>query len=325
MLTSYKKVRHEAALAELDNWVRVEVSGSESVQALDSIVGGNILDLFEGNAINTLIPSLDGGVEAIVWIVSVADKFMVIAEPQEASVVSRILNELTNNFDIVVRNLNEEQFHLMLTGPEAEEIAKTALGDDVLSITFLSAMRLSSEILAIRIGYFGEYELHLFGSMSHKQQIIDKVNGSCDKDLFVDQSEFPVLMAEMRVLNRSRDIVPEASIFEVALQWMVDFRKDNLRAKEALNVRRNEIKMACVMMITDSKKINTKEVLVENKKIGFIQTSYISPTLNKTIALAYLDADLAASGLIFNTSIGIVKTVSAPAFLTKSITNTLDV
>jgi len=323
MSNVYEKLRDHAGLVDLTNWTRFEVTGADATDALDSVMGGNMLDLFEGKAMNTLIPSLDGGVEAIVWVIATVDGFSVVAEPEETQAVAAVLGGLPDAFDVVVSDQSDTQFHLVLTGPNAEAIAETALGDDILSIAFLNAYVLPNEVLAARIGYFGEYELHLFGTPDNKDLVISALNEAAGVDLIADQSAFPTMMAEMRVLNRARDIPPEVSVFDAGLQWMVDFQKENLRGADALASRRDEPGRACVLMVLDDQEIVSGAISVEGEQIGAVQAAYPSATLGKTVALAYLDADIATSGLVLQTSAGVATTVSAPAFLSKSVTNSM--
>ncbi|MBO9463671.1 aminomethyltransferase family protein [Tropicibacter sp. R15_0] len=322
MSVAYDKIRNRAGLVDLENWVRFEVTGPDAVDALDSVVGGNVLDLFEGKAMNTLIPSLDGGVQAILWLIATETGFLVVAEPEEAAPVAEVLGELAESFDIAVANQADTQFHMVLTGPEAEAMAEAALGDDIPSIAFLNAFDLPSGVTAARIGFFGEYELHLFGATEAKAETMAALTAEGGEEIITDQSAFPVMMAEMRILNRARDIADEASVFDAGLQWMIDFPKDNLRGAEALNARRDEASRSCVLMVVDGDAA-TGALDVDGETVGEIRSAYASETLGKTVALAYIDADLAVPGLVLGSSFGVAETVSAPAFLSKSVTNAL--
>ena len=323
MSRSYEKIRNHAGLVDLENWVRFEVAGPDASDALDSVVGGNVQDLFEGKAMNTLIPTLDGGVEAILWIIAIGDGFLVIAEPEESQPIENILNCLERTFDIAVTRQAETLFHMVLTGPEAEALAEEGLGDEIASMSFLSACKLQHGVTAARIGFFGEYELHLVGPADEKQKIVNALTAAGGEDIIVDQMAFPAMMAEMRVLNRVRDIKPGASVFDAGLQWMIDFKKDSLRGADALNARRDEGGRICVLALLDGE-TSAGELNVDGQNIGDICSCYISHTLNKTIALVYMDADLAVPGLVLDSASGLIRTVSAPAFLSKSVTNVLE-
>lgn len=322
MSDAYTKIRDDAGLIDLDNWARFSVSGSEATEALDSIVGGNVLDLFEGKALNTLIPSVAGGVEAIVWIIATDDGFHVVAEPEEAEAIQSALGEAKEEFDFDYADIKDSQFHLVITGPSAEDIASEAFGDDIRSVAFLNAHELDNGVLAARIGYFGEYELHLFGQTDNKETAQTALTDAAGRDIVTDQSAFPVLMAEMRMLNRARDIAPEASVFDAGLQWMVDFQKDNLRGKDAMDERREEKGRNCILMVVDGD-ATAGALEVEGETIGDLRSVYSSPTLGKKVALAYIDGELAVPGLVLQSTSGLVETVSAPAFLSKSVTNAL--
>ena len=328
-MTDYRRLRSDAGLADLQEWTRFELSGPEACDALDDVVGCNVRDLFEGRAANTLIPSPAGGVDAIVWVIALDDGFRIVGEPADREAVRAALEEGASGRDAVLRDVRDETFALALIGPEAEKVAWKAFGDDVHSIAFLNVLPLGDPaILAARIGYFGEYELHLFGKAARKQAAVDALKQAGDGDaLMVGEGAFPVMMAEMGTMSRKRDVPQEVSVFEAGLHWMIDFRKENLRSAGALERRKHAIDRKCVLMIVDgdAADLRGQPVFIEDCDIGRIQSAFHSETLGRCVALAYLVEDLGMPGL--SCAVGADRragrTVSAPAFLGRSITDSL--
>ena len=328
-MTDYRRLRSHAGLADLQEWARFELSGPEACDALDAVVGCNVRDLFEGRAANTLIPSPAGGVDAIVWLIALEEGFRIIGEPADREAIRSALDESTSGRDAVLRDIRKETFALALIGPEAEKVAWKAFGDEVHSIAFLNVLPLGDPaFLAARIGYFGEYELHLFGAAARKQVVIDALKQTGDGDaLMVGEGAFPVMMTEMGTMSRERDIPPEVSVFEAGLHWMIDFRKENLRSAGALERKKHAIDHKCVLMIIDgdAADLRGQPVFIENRDIGRIQSAFHSETLGRCVALSYLAEDLGMPGL--SCAVGADRrtgrTVSAPAFLGRSITDSL--
>ena len=328
-MTDYRRLRSDAGLADLQEWTRFELSGPEACDALDDVVGCNVRDLFEGRAANTLIPSPAGGVDAIVWVIALDDGFRIVGEPADREAVRAALEEGASGRDAVLRDVRDETFALALIGPEAEKVAWKAFGDDVHSIAFLNVLPLGDPaVLAARIGYFGEYELHLFGKAARKQAAVDALKQAGDGDaLMVGEGAFPVMMAEMGTMSRKRDVPQEVSVFEAGLHWMIDFRKENLRSAGALERRKHAIDRKCVLMIVDGDAagLRGQPVFIEDCDIGRIQSAFHSETLGRCVALAYLVEDLGMPGL--SCAVGADRragrTVSAPAFLGRSITDSL--
>ena len=325
----YQRMRNHAGLADLQAWARFDLSGPEACDALDAVVGSNVRDLFEGRAANTLIPSQSGGVDAIVWVIALEDRFRIIGEPADREAIRCALDQSTAVLDATLRDIRDETFALALVGPEAEEVAWKAFGDEVHSIAFLNVLPLGDPtVLAARIGYFGEYELHLFGDVADKPAVIDTLGGAGDGDaLMVGEGALSVMMAEMGTLSRARDVPPEVSVFEAGLQWMIDFRKERLRAAGELARKKRSVDRKCVLMIIDgdASDLEDQPVLIEDRDIGRIQSAFLSETLGRCVALAYLAEDLAMPGLacVVGASRRSAQTVSAPAFLGRSILNTL--
>ena len=328
-MSDYHRMRHHAGLADLGDWARFDLSGPEAGDALDAVVGCNVRDLFEGRAANTLIPSPDGGVEAIVWVIALADGFRIVGEPADREALRRVLDEGARGRDAALRDVRDECFALALIGPEAEALACKAFGDDVQSIAFLNALALDGPaVLAARIGYFGEYELHLFGEAAGRPAVVDAIERAGDGGaLMVGEEAFPVMMTEMRTMSRERDIPPGVSVFEAGLQWMIDFRKEGLRAAQALERRKDAVERKCVLMVADGAAagLGGAPVFVEEHEIGRVRSAFFSPTLGRTVALAYLVEELGMPGL--SCTVGADRrpgeTVSAPAFLGRSILDSL--
>ena len=328
-MTDYRRLRTHAGLADLQAWTRFELTGPQACDALDAVVGCNVRDLFEGRAANTLIPSPAGGVDAIVWVIAFENGYRVVGEPGDGEAVGRALAQGITGRDAVLRDIRDETFALALIGPEAEKVAWKAFGDEVHSIAFLNVMPIGDPaVLAARIGYFGEYELHLFGEVERRQSVIDALGKAADGDsLVVGEGALPAMMTEMGTLSRERDVPPDVSVFEAGLQWMIDFRKENLRSAAALEREKHSVDRKCVLMVVDGNAscLRHQSVFIEDHEFGHIQSAFDSETLGRSVAFAYLAEELAIPGL--TCAIGPERrtgeTVSAPAFLGRSILDSL--
>ncbi|WP_068089059.1 glycine cleavage T C-terminal barrel domain-containing protein [Polycladidibacter stylochi] len=325
MSGTYEVLRNDVGIVDCDCWVRIQVSGPDACAALDSVVGANMHELFDGHAINTLIPSLTGGVDAILWIAVIENSYLLVAEPSEKEVIETVLSELISEFDISITDKQSNTSHLILTGPNAETLAVNTLGDDVHSIGFLGVFELPESVLAMRIGYFGEYELHLFSGKNQQADLLRQFADQSGKDLLVSSDGLPAMMAEMRILNTKRDIPPGVSVFETGLQWMIDFQKNSLRGRSALDAKKKTIRNLCMLVVLETDVVEAGgQLAVEGQEVGWIQSAFFSPTLEKWIAIAYLQKDICAPGLMLATQIGLASTVSAPAFLSVSVRNSLE-
>ena len=328
-MTDYRRLRTHAGLADLQAWTRFDLVGPQACDALDAVVGCNVRDLFEGRAANTLIPSPAGGVDAIVWVIALENGYRIVGEPGDGEAVGRTLAQSITGRDAVLRDIRDETFALALIGPEAEKVAWKAFGDEVHSIAFLNVLPIGDPaVLAARIGYFGEYELHLFGEVERRQSVIDRLMKAADGDaLVVGEGALPAMMTEMGTLSRERDIPPDVSVFEAGLQWMIDFRKENLRSAAELEREKHSVDRKCVLMVVDghASGFRHQSVFIEDHEFGRIQSAFDSETLGRSVVLAYLAEEFAVPGL--TCAVGPERrtgeTVSAPAFLSRSILDSL--
>ena len=321
----HQRTRTRAGLADLEAWTRTEVIGPDADVAIDAVVGCNVRDLFEGRAAQTLIPSPTGGVEAIVWVMALKSSYRIVAEPAERAAVELALKESTAQRDAEFRDIGEEQFALALIGPEAGRVARSALGDEVESVGLLNVRLLGRPpVLAARLVHFGEHELHLFGEASGKEALVEKLERAAGEDLpRIGNDALAGMMAESGSLSRVRDIPHDASVFEAGLEWMVELRKLDLRAAEALERAKGAAKRKCVMMTIDGDAAGLRDqpVLLAGQEIGRIQSAYDSGTLGCTVAVTYLTESLAVPGL--DCTVGAHgrtgRTVSAPVWINSSV------
>lgn len=324
MKEAYRVIRNHAGVIDLSHWTRFVLRGEGAANVLNQLVGANILSLYEGKATNTLIVSETGGVLAIVWIVALKEGFMIIGEPEDRGPILSKLSLVAEEKNLVLEDRTENHFALTLAGPEALGFAECVLGDEVHSIAFLSGMEFPEyTLLAVRLGLFGEYELHLFGDMADKNKVLEKLFSQGVPR--VDAVVAPTLMAEMRTLSRTRDIPADISVFECGLAWMVDFRKDDFHGKQALVSRREESRSKCVMVLVEGShsQVVGASLQVGDANIGKVQSAYRSETLGKTVAIAYVDHELAWPGIEMTVNECRALTIGAPAFLTKSVLNSL--
>ena len=320
-----QRMRCGAGLADLEAWTRFEVIGPDACEAIDAVVGCNVRDLFGGRAAQTLIPSPTGGVEAIVWVMALESSYRIVAEPAERAVVGQALTESTGQCNAEYRDIGEEQFALALIGPEAERVARNALAEEVESIALLNVQPLGHPpVLAARLVHFGAYELHLFGEASRKQAVIESLERGADESLpRIGNNALTAMMTEVGMLSRGRDIPHDVSVVEAGLEWMIAYRKLDLRAEDALERAKGTPKRKCVMMTIDGDAAGLRDqpVLLAGHEIGRIQSAYDSEALGCAVAVTYLTERLAVPGL--ECTVGANgrtgETVSAPMFLSGTV------
>ena len=244
--------------------------------------------------------------------------YLIVAEPAERSAVELALKESTGRRNAELRDIEEDQFALALIGPEAGRVARSALGDEVESIALLNVLPLGRPpVLTARLMHFGEHELHLFGEAGGKQALVERLERAAGGDLpRIGNNALAAMMTESGSLSRARDIPHDASVFEAGLEWMVELRKLDLRAAEALERAKGTPKRKCVMMTIDGDAAGLRDqpVLLGGEEIGRIQSAYHSEALGCTVAVTYLTESLAVPGL--DCTIGAQgrtgQTVSAP-------------
>ena len=180
-----------------------------------------------------------------------------------------------------------------------------------------------------RIGYFGEYELHLFGEIARKQSVIDALGEAADGKL-------PRRRRKCIAGNDDRDGHPEPRAGRPA-------RRLGLRSRTPVDDRLPQGEPAIGRGARAREALGSPQVRADARRRKRPPASGTSPSssrtttsaassprsirrpLGRSVALAYLSEDLAIPGL--TCAVGPERrtgeTVSAPAFLGRSILDSL--
>ncbi|MCX7957321.1 MAG: hypothetical protein N2643_05490 [Endomicrobia bacterium] len=136
-----------------------------------------------------------------------------------------------------------------------------------------------------------------------------------------------ILWLEMKSINFKKDACKNVTLFQLQLQWMIDFNKENFIGKVAIiREKREGIKQKLIFFTFPKEGIikDNTYILLNNRNIGFVQHTELSLACNIGIGVGYVISEYAWVGLDFEVEtldgkkIGIT-TKSAPLFLTKSV------
>ncbi|KOR31058.1 hypothetical protein TI04_02820 [Achromatium sp. WMS2] len=325
MNNTYQLVRQSAALFDFSADGRFFLQGAGAEEAVNAIIAADLETTRELKALNTLLLAEDGSITAILWVLKSEDGIWVLCDAKQRSIVGSALNAAALNHNVECQDRTESTTCLVIIGPAAQEIAMTAAGEDIIGIPYLGLEpNTQTNSLLCRLGYTGEFEYRFITERARASELENQLltAGSSQGLERGDLSVLPLLMLEMRSLDQNTHIPSGISPIEAGLHWMVSFKKDAFPGREAIMTRKISPVEKALILILDGDVAPTTDVpvLIENNAVGRCVYLAQSPTLGKTIALAYVQADLAWVGVIFEVTGQDARAVSAPLFITKTVT-----
>jgi glycine cleavage system aminomethyltransferase T len=327
MNQSYELARDGAALLELQTEGRFRVGGARAEAALNALFSADleIVAPYKG-AIGLFLDDA-AGVIAIAAVFKAADDFYVFTEAASADALWRHLSSELPAQGAELEDLRATHDWLCILGPRAQDTMSKSAGDHILGLPYLAFEENEAlGALVFRMGFCGEYEYRMLLPAGHGAEAAAR--------LLRDGAEFgigraeaavlPTLMLEMRSLALA-DLPPGGNPIEAGLHWMINFRKDGLRADAALQrIKAAPQRRALMLRLRDAgRAADGDRLAIEGKDLGYLARVLHSPTLGEDIGLAFVEPGFGQVGVTFEVlgARGATRAlgVSAPLFVTKTV------
>jgi len=322
MSTTYELVRNQAALFDFSDEGRFFFPGNKAVEAVNGLISADLEAIPELKALNTAMLDEEGALIAILWVLKADDGVWVLCDPDRRNAVAARIDVAGIDFE----DRRASTVCYAVIGPEAQNITMAVASDDILGIPYLGfEPNQETGALLSRLGYSGEFEYRFIIERAHADELRGKLEtaGAEFGMGLGDTAVLPALMLEMRSLSQ-RDHVPAGtSAIEAGLHWMIDFQKASFPGRDAVLAQKTDPRRKALTLVldTDQPPAAGTPVCIEGQEVGTCAYATVSPTIGKTIALAYIDAALAWVGVVFDIEGHDAPAKSAPLFITKTVSS----
>ena len=301
--------RSKAGLFDVSHMGQLEVSGEGVVAALEAVLPGDFAGLAAGRMRYSLLLDDEGGILDDLMVTNRGDRFyLVVNGAMKWDDIAHLREALPD--DITLSHLDEQGL-LALQGPEAAAVlarlgleAVGADGPAVDALTFMQAASYTwqGRPLGIsRSGYTGEDGYEISVRAEDIEALADALCG--------DEAVMPVglgardsLRLEAGLPLYGHDMTPETDPVEAGVTFAISKRRraeggfpaaEKILAELAKGAARKR-----VGLLVDGR-LPAREgapVLADGAPVGVVTSGGFSPTLERPIAMAYVDAAHAAAG-----------------------------
>ncbi|MCX7781767.1 MAG: glycine cleavage system aminomethyltransferase GcvT [Negativicutes bacterium] len=313
ILEEHKAVREKAGLFDVSHMGEVAVKGPDALAFLQKVVTNDVSRLADTQVQYTPMCYPDGGTvdDLLIYRYGQEHFFLVI----NAANIEKDWNWLVENsdgFNVELRNLSAETAELALQGPLAERILSQLTDVPLAKLKYYwfipEVMLAGKKTMISRTGYTGEdgFEIYcLPGDVNELWEAIMEAGrplglmpaGLGCRDTLRFEACLPLYGHEL-----SQDISP----LEAGLLRFVNLEKGPFNGREILAQQKaNGLKRKIAGFVMTGKGIARAEypVIFEGRRIGTVTSGSYSPTLNKNLGLALVEAEYAAAGQQFDIEI----------------------
>ncbi len=295
----HEAVRNNAGLFDVSHMGEVKVVGEDAEKYLQNLLTNDICSMNEFQVMYTFMCYETGGVvdDLLVYKYTSTDYLLVINAANIEKDFDHML-EKSKNYNVNLTNISKDVSEVAIQGPKAQEILQKLTSQDLNDIKFFyfkdKVDIKGIPCLVSRTGYTGEdgFEIYLENDKVSKvwEDIMEagkeyglKPCGLGARDTLRFEVLLPLYGNEL-----SKDITP----LEAGLGFFVKLSKEDYIGRSVHKEQKENglsRKIVAFEMVDNAIPRHEYDVYKGDKKIGYVTTGYLSPTLGKKIGLALLD------------------------------------
>ena len=302
-----RAVRERAGLLELSSFSKYEVHGPGAEVLLDRLCANRLPRLGRIALSQLLTPR--GTVECDVTVTRLGvDRFLVLsAAVAELHDLDWLCRHAPTDGSVTIENVTPRWGVLILAGPRAREVLARVTTADVSNAAFpwLSMRELSvgsAPVRALRINFVGELGWELHHPMECQIGLYEAIKSAGEDVGLVDFGlrAMDSLRLEKAYRAWGADINTEVTPLEAGLERFVAFGKGDFVGRDALVRQRREGVRKCLATLAidtvDADCWGNEAVWVGDRVVGITTSGGYAHWLRRSLAVAYVDAELATPG-----------------------------
>jgi aminomethyltransferase len=294
-------VRKNAGVFDVSHMGEFILKGDKALELIQRITSNDASKLTAGKAQYSCLPNEEGGIvdDLIVYCLEDNKVYMLVVN---ASNIEKDWNWISshNKENVEIHNISDKTCLLAIQGPNATKILQPLIEVDILNMKYYTFVKGKfagvDNVLISATGYTGSggIEIYFEDKDDNANRIWDAIfaEGSSKGLKPIGLAARDTLRLEMGYCLYGNDIDNTTSPLEAGLGWITKFSKDFTGKENLLKEKEEGIKQKLVGLQLLDKGIARHDYLIENKEgevVGRVTSGTQSPSLQKPIAMAYLD------------------------------------
>ncbi len=294
-------VRNNAGVFDVSHMGEFILKGDKALDLIQRVTSNDASKITAGKAQYSCLPNQEGGIidDLIVYCIDENKTYMLVVNASNIEKDWNWISQL-NTENAEMHNISDKTCLLAIQGPNATKILQPLTDIDILNMKYYTFVKGKfagvDNVLISATGYTGSggIEMYFEEKDNNADTIWDKIfeQGKPHGLKPIGLAARDTLRLEMGYCLYGNDIDDTTSPLEAGLGWITKFTKD-FTAKNILEKQKREgIKQKLVGLEMMEKGIPRHGYEIQNKAgdlIGRITSGTQSPTLQKPIAMGYVD------------------------------------
>jgi aminomethyltransferase len=305
IVDEHQQTRTSGSLFDVSHMGRIHVTGSEAVPFLDKVLTRSVSQQRVGQSRYSLVCNSAGGVLDDVIVSKHPKHWLIVCNASNRDKILKHLMGVLTGFDAEIADRTESTAMVAAQGPAVVDLISEALDMDVRSIKrygFETGTYMLSRFTLFRSGYTGEDGVEIIVSSGTAQNMVKSLSGEMSKpDAPIKPAGLgarDTLRLEAGMPLYGHELTESLDPISAGLSWAVDLDKEFIGAEPLRVIAANGPAKKLVGLELEGPRIARQGSVVKSgpAQIGEVTSGTFSPTLQKSIAMAYVDAGHSAEG-----------------------------
>jgi aminomethyltransferase len=302
IVEEHQAVRTAAGLFDISHMGRLSFAGADALALIQHVYSNNAATMKDGQVRYGLVCNEHGGIRDDVLVYRWPYGWAMVVNASNRDKIVGWLAQHKNGRSVEIMDQTTTTCMLAVQGPQALELCRGLTEADPKQLAYYHATPTryrDKGCVVSRTGYTGEDGIEIMASAAQAAELWEELIRRGAKPCGLGARDTLRLEAAMPLYGHelSEDIDP----FQAGLSWAVKMDKGDFIGRDALLRRREDATLPRRVGLELSGRRAAREgaaVLSEGRTIGRVTSGTLTPTLNKAIAMAYIDPAFKAAGTV---------------------------
>jgi aminomethyltransferase len=300
IVEEHQTVRTAAGLFDISHMGRLSFAGPGALDLIQRVWTNNAATMKDGQARYGLICNEQGGIRDDVLVYRWPYGWAMVVNASNRGKIVAWLGEKKAGLDVQITDQTEQTCMVAVQGPQAVALCRGLTEIDPASLAYYHAAPtrcLGQPCVVSRTGYTGEDGVEIMMGAAHAVPLWEELIRRGAKPCGLGARDTLRLEAAMPLYGHelNEDIDP----FQAGLGWAVKLDKGDFIGREALlKLKADPTRRRRVGLELEGKRIAREGALVrrDGREVGTVCSGTLAPTLEKVIAMAYVEPAATAVG-----------------------------
>jgi aminomethyltransferase len=304
IIEEHRHTRNAASVFDVSHMGRIELSGPDAEDLLQRVCTRQLGDAAVGQSRYSHVCNESGGILDDVIVSRYEDHWLMVCNASNRERIRDWLGLQASGREVTLVDKTEETMMIAIQGPEAVGLLARMLPIPVADLKryhFHSGDYMFTPYSIFRSGYTGEDGIEIIMPAGIAELIAGFLQGGDVDDHGLKPAGLgarDTLRLEAGMPLYGHELSEETDSLSAGLGWCVDLKKDFIGVEALRRVAQAGPRRRLAGIELEGRRIARQymPVIHENRAVGEVTSGTFSPTLQRSIAMAYVDSALARDG-----------------------------